>query len=79
MWVSKCALVTAGRKLIYQMHPCGFVSRLYKAFAMEAGFGEFHLYLRPVLFESASHRDKADHLPPIYITSLLEDDSCVDR
>jgi len=41
---------------------------------MEAGFGEFHLYLRPVLFESASHREKADHLPPIFITPLLEDD-----
>ncbi|KAK4824337.1 hypothetical protein QYF61_013672 [Mycteria americana] len=50
-----------------------------KAFAMEAGFEEFHLYLRPVHFESASHREKADHLLPIFIASLLEDDSCVDK
>ena len=50
-----------------------------RLFAMEAGFGEFHLYLRPVLFESASHRKKAEHLPPMFIASLLGDDSCVDR
>ncbi|XP_065592101.1 uncharacterized protein LOC136048375 [Cyrtonyx montezumae] len=54
-------------------------AQFYKAFAVEAGFGEFHLYLRPVHFESALHREKADHLPPMFITSLLEDDSCVDR
>lgn len=61
------------------MRPCVFVSRLYNAFAMEAGFGQFHLYLRPVNFESTSHKGKADHLPPLFITSVLEDDSCVDR
>lgn len=61
------------------MHPCVFLYRFYKTFATEAGFGEFHLYLRPVLFESASHREKAEHLPPMFIISLLEDDSCVDR
>ncbi|XP_021248547.1 putative uncharacterized protein C6orf183 homolog [Numida meleagris] len=55
------------------------LASLYKAFAMEAGFGEFHLYLRPVHFESALHKEKADRLPPTFITSLLEDDSCVDR
>lgn len=46
---------------------------------MEAGFGQFHLYLRPMNFESTSHKQKADHLPPLFITSVLEDDSCVDR
>ncbi|OPJ73205.1 transmembrane protein FLJ37396 [Patagioenas fasciata monilis] len=30
-------------------------------------------------FESTSHKGKADHLPPLFITSVLEDDSCVDR
>lgn len=43
------------------------------------GFEEFHLYLRPVQFEFASHKDKVDHLPPIFITSLLEDSDCIDR
>ncbi|XP_009892173.1 PREDICTED: transmembrane protein FLJ37396 [Charadrius vociferus] len=66
-------------RLIEVSTESALLARLYKAFAMEAGFGEFHLYLRPMLFESASHGEKADHLPPLYITSLLEDDSCVDR
>lgn len=61
------------------MHPSGFVSSLYKAFAAEAGFEEFSLYPRLVLFESVSHREKADQLPPVFITPLLEDHSCVDR
>lgn len=52
---------------------------MYKAFAGEMGFDEFHLYLRPVHFEFASHKEKADQPPPIFITSLLEDDSSVDR
>ncbi|KAM6207430.1 coiled-coil domain-containing protein 162-like [Sarcoramphus papa] len=72
-------LATLRHRLIEVATESAQLARLYKAFAMEAGFGEFHLYLRPVLFESASHREKADHLPPIFITSLLEDDSCVDR
>ncbi|CAM5100509.1 unnamed protein product, partial [Eretmochelys imbricata] len=52
---------------------------MYKAFAGEMGFDEFHLYLRPVIFEFASHKEKADQPPPIFITALLEDDSSVDR
>ncbi|XP_074751165.1 LOW QUALITY PROTEIN: uncharacterized protein LOC141954983 [Athene noctua] len=72
-------LATLHHQLIEAAVESAHLARFYKAFAMEAGFGEFHLYLRPVLFESASHREKADHVPPIFITSLLEDGSCVDR
>lgn len=43
------------------------------------GFEEFHLYLRPVHFEFASHKDKVDLPPPVFMTSLLEDSSRVDR
>lgn len=43
------------------------------------GFGEFHLYLRPVAFESVSHQDKVDQSPPILLTSMLEDSGHVDR
>ncbi|KAM6365997.1 uncharacterized protein FN964_002404 [Alca torda] len=72
-------LATLRHRLIEVATESAWLARLYKAFAMEAGFGEFHLYLKPVLFESASHKEKADHLPPLFITSLLEDDSCVER
>ncbi|OWK01320.1 hypothetical protein Celaphus_00018879 [Cervus elaphus hippelaphus] len=54
-------------------------SSLYKDLACEMGFEEFHLYLRPVHFESASHKDKVVDPPPVFITSLLEDSDCVDR
>jgi hypothetical protein len=43
------------------------------------GFEEFHLYLRPVHFEFATHKDKVDQSPPVFITSLLEDNGRVDR
>ncbi|KAM5326228.1 LOW QUALITY PROTEIN: uncharacterized protein AAES06_013429 [Glossophaga mutica] len=46
---------------------------LYKEMAWEVGFEEFHLYLRPVNFEFASHKDKVDDPPPIFSTSLLEE------
>ncbi|XP_035179068.1 uncharacterized protein LOC118165223 isoform X3 [Oxyura jamaicensis] len=72
-------LVTLRHRLIEVATESAQLARLYKAFATETGFGEFHLYLRPAHFESAVHKEKADHLPPIFITSLLEDDSCVDR
>ena len=56
-----------------------FSFSLYKDLACEMGFEEFHLYLRPVHFESASHKDKVVHPPPVFITSLLEDNDCIDR
>lgn len=52
---------------------------LYKEMAWEMGFEEFHLYLRPVHFEFASLKDKVDHSPPMFITSLLENSDHVDR
>ncbi|KAG8123958.1 hypothetical protein E2320_019560 [Naja naja] len=56
------------------------LGRLYKEVAEEMGFNEFHLYLRPVYFECATHKEKADQFSPMFITSLLEDhDLNVDR
>lgn len=52
---------------------------LYKKMALEMGFEEFHLHLRPVHFEFATHKDKVDHPPPVFITSLLENSDCGDR
>ncbi|KAF1504917.1 hypothetical protein FQV18_0002110, partial [Eudyptula minor novaehollandiae] len=72
-------LATLRHRLIEVATESTRLARFYKAFAIEAGFGEFRLYLRLTHFEYASHGEKADHLPPIFITSLLEDDSCVDR
>lgn len=63
--------------MLLVLHPPPF--SLYKELAWEMGFEEYHLYLRPVHFEFASHKDKVDHPPPVFITSLLEDSDRVDR
>ncbi|XP_062825081.1 uncharacterized protein ccdc162 isoform X2 [Anolis carolinensis] len=55
------------------------MGRLYKEFAGEMGFDEFHLYLRPVYFEFATHNEKTDQLAATFITSLEHQDSSVDR
>ncbi|KAM7171725.1 coiled-coil domain-containing protein 162-like [Macrochelys suwanniensis] len=72
-------LITLRHRLIETALESAQLARMYKAFAVEMGFDEFHLYLRPVHFEFASHKEKADQPPPIFITALLEDDSSVDR
>lgn len=54
------------------------IYRLYRNMASELGFGEFHLYLRPVHFEVAQQKRSAEP-KPVFITDILEDDSSVDR
>uniref|UniRef100_A0A8C5QPJ6 DUF4549 domain-containing protein n=1 Tax=Leptobrachium leishanense TaxID=445787 RepID=A0A8C5QPJ6_9ANUR len=72
-------LVTVRHRLIEVSSETSLLSRTYKIFAEEMGFNEFHLYLRPVHFEFASHKRHTGQHPPMFITSLLEDDSAVDR
>ncbi|XP_019393423.1 PREDICTED: transmembrane protein FLJ37396 isoform X1 [Crocodylus porosus] len=72
-------LVTLRHRLIESTMESARLARFYKVFAREMGFDEFHLHLRPVHFEFASHKEKADQPPPVFITALLEDDSTVDR
>ncbi|KAG2468403.1 CC162 protein, partial [Polypterus senegalus] len=72
-------LVTIRHRLIEASSETAHLAQLYKMFSAEMGFDEFHLYLRPVQFEFASHKEKADQPPPVFITALLEDDSSVDR
>ncbi|XP_051031282.1 uncharacterized protein LOC127215027 [Phodopus roborovskii] len=72
-------LLTLRHRLIEVNVEGAHLARLYKELAQEMGFEEFHLYLRPVPFEFASHKDKVDRPPPVFMTSLLEDSSRVDR
>ncbi|XP_059257148.1 uncharacterized protein LOC132018346 [Mustela nigripes] len=72
-------LVTLRHRLIEMSLESVHLARLYKELAWEMGFEEFHLYLRPIHFEFASLKDKVDHPPPVFITSLLEDSDQVDR
>ncbi|CAH2252244.1 Hypothetical predicted protein [Pelobates cultripes] len=72
-------LVTTRHRIIEASFETAVLSRTYKMFAEEMGFNEFHLHLRPVHFEFASHKRPVEQHPPMFITSLLEDDSSVDR
>ncbi|XP_060710579.1 uncharacterized protein LOC132835226, partial [Hemiscyllium ocellatum] len=72
-------IITLRHRLIEAASETALLARLYKSAAMQMGFEEFHLYLRPVQFELAAYKQKADQPPPVFITSLLEDSSNVDR
>ncbi|XP_077145694.1 uncharacterized protein LOC143807719 isoform X2 [Ranitomeya variabilis] len=72
-------LITLRYRIIEASFETAFLSRTYTQFAEEMGFNQFHLYLRPVQFEFASHKGHEEQKPPMFITSLIEDDSCVDR
>ncbi|KAM9665221.1 LOW QUALITY PROTEIN: uncharacterized protein ACIGJ3_008931 [Trichechus inunguis] len=72
-------LLTFRHRLIDTSLESAHLAQLYKELAWEMRFEEFHLYLRPVHFEFASHKEKVHQPPPIFITSLLEDSDGVDR
>ncbi|XP_068087378.1 coiled-coil domain-containing protein 162-like isoform X5 [Hyperolius riggenbachi] len=72
-------LITLRHRIIEASLETALLSRTYVYFAEEMGFHEFHLYLRPIQFEFASQKALVDQTPPMFITSLLEDDSSVDR
>ncbi|XP_051881402.1 uncharacterized protein LOC127575509 [Pristis pectinata] len=72
-------IITLRHRLMETASDAALLAQLYKPVAVQMGFDEFHLYLRPVQFEFASHKEKADWPPPVFITSLLEDDSSIDR
>ncbi|XP_059838957.1 uncharacterized protein si:ch73-242m19.1 isoform X2 [Hypanus sabinus] len=72
-------IITLRHRLMETASEAALLAQLYKSVAVQMGFDEFHLYLRPVQFEFATHKEKADQPPPVFITSLLDDDSSIDR
>ncbi|XP_062896851.1 uncharacterized protein si:ch73-242m19.1 isoform X1 [Mobula hypostoma] len=72
-------IITLRHRLTETASEAALLAQLYKSVAVQMGFDEFHLYLRPVQFEFATHKEKADQPPPVFITSLLDDDSSIDR
>ncbi|XP_072266301.1 uncharacterized protein [Pyxicephalus adspersus] len=72
-------LITLRHRIIETSLETALLSRTYTYFAEEMGFNEFHLHLRPVRFEFATYKAQIEQIPPTFITSLLEDDSSVDR
>uniref|UniRef100_UPI0037E99645 uncharacterized protein n=1 Tax=Semicossyphus pulcher TaxID=241346 RepID=UPI0037E99645 len=71
-------LVTVRHRLLESASETAHLAQLYRNVASELGFDEFHLYLRPVQFEVAEQKHQTEQRP-VFITAILEDDSCVDR
>ncbi|XP_062296819.1 uncharacterized protein si:ch73-242m19.1 [Scomber scombrus] len=71
-------LITIRHRLLESASETAHLAQLYRNVASELGFDEFHLYMRPVPFEVAERKDRAEQRP-VFITALLEDDSSVDR
>ncbi|XP_047466605.1 uncharacterized protein si:ch73-242m19.1 [Mugil cephalus] len=71
-------LVTVRHRLLESASETAHLAQLYRNVASELGFGESHLYLRPLQFEAAEQKDRVLQRP-VFITSTLEDDSSVDR
>ncbi|XP_036448688.1 coiled-coil domain-containing protein 162 [Colossoma macropomum] len=71
-------LVTLRHRIVESASETEHLSQLYKSLTQEMGFDEFHLYVRPVQFEFAAKKEIPKQ-PPLFITTLLQDSSCVDR
>ncbi|XP_053377209.1 uncharacterized protein LOC123529723 isoform X3 [Mercenaria mercenaria] len=55
------------------------LAKIYRLQAHDMGFDEFHMYMRFVQMEFAGFKEDAGKPPPTFITSVLEDESLVDR
>ncbi|XP_028251836.1 uncharacterized protein LOC114427829 [Parambassis ranga] len=69
-------LVTIRHRLLEAAAETAHLAHLYRNVASELGFGEFHLYLRPLQFELTEPRGQVQ---PSFVTEILEDNSSVDR
>lgn len=73
-------LVTLRHRLLDCMWECEILSKLYLSISNRMGFNDFHLFIRPLQFESAKYKEGVEELkPPIYITSIHDDDSLLDK
>ncbi|KAH3820990.1 hypothetical protein DPMN_122743, partial [Dreissena polymorpha] len=55
------------------------LAKIYRQQAQDMGFDEFHMYMRFVQMEFAGFKEDAGKPPPTFITTVLEDESLVDR
>ncbi|XP_059153793.1 uncharacterized protein LOC131939486 [Physella acuta] len=72
-------IVTLRHRMLEAAWETEVLSKIYKHQAQEMGYPDCHMNLRFVQFEFASFKEKAGKPPPIFITSVQEDDSAVDK
>ncbi|XP_041457909.1 uncharacterized protein LOC121410103 isoform X2 [Lytechinus variegatus] len=79
IWLDIMETINLRHRLVETSWETEILSRLYREQAVEMGFDEFHMFMRCVQFEFATHKDDADQPPPLFMTALQEDDSNLDR
>ena len=73
-------LVVLRHRLITCLWETEVLAKIYLRTAIEMGYDEFHLFLRPLQFEAAKYKEGVDEAkPPLYITTVQDDDSVVDK
>ncbi|KAM3594364.1 uncharacterized protein V6R79_006445 [Siganus canaliculatus] len=71
-------LVSVRHRLLEAASETAHLAQFYRDVTSELGFGDFHLYLRPVQFEVDEASDRSEQ-SPAFITLIMEDDRSVDR
>ncbi|ESO99501.1 hypothetical protein LOTGIDRAFT_113339, partial [Lottia gigantea] len=71
--------VTLRHRLMDSAWESEILAKVYRSQAKELEFEDYHMFLRFVQFEFAVFKEDAGKPPPIFITSLQEDDTSVDR
>ncbi|XP_071476027.1 uncharacterized protein [Diadema antillarum] len=79
IWLNLMEVVSLRHRLLEVACDTEVLSELYREQASEMGFEEFHMFMRCVQFEFATHKPDADQPPPLFMTALQEDDANLDR
>uniref|UniRef100_A0A5K3ERZ5 DUF4549 domain-containing protein n=2 Tax=Mesocestoides corti TaxID=53468 RepID=A0A5K3ERZ5_MESCO len=73
-------VVVLRHRLITCLWESEVLAKIYLHTAIDMGYDEFNLFLRPIQFEAAKFKDGADEAkPPLYITAVQDDDSVLDK
>ncbi|EUB56864.1 Transmembrane protein [Echinococcus granulosus] len=73
-------VVVLRHRLITCLWETEVLAKIYLRTAIEMGYDEFHLFLRPLQFEAAKYKEGVDEAKlPLYITAIQDDDSVVDK
>lgn len=73
-------LITLRFRLLDATWESEVLAKIYQKQAVDLGYDEFHLYLRPIQFEAAKRKEGAETMKPLlYISSIQDDDAAMDK
>ena len=72
-------IITLRHRLVNASLETEVLAKLYRKYASEMGFEEFHMYLRYVQFDFAKFKENAGNPPPLFVSELNAEESQIDR